>query len=184
MLQDGYLDVGYEYLIIEDCWSNSTSDEDGRLFGDTRRCPAGMNKLAQKVEQEGPKFGIYTDVGPKTCDGCPGSYGHYKAHAQTFAAWGVDYVKMNNLDVWSRWGIFQLANGKKSLTMLVHNTKGLGGPVEASISLLSLSLNSVTGYLVTDFVRNNTIVGKFSPGESVNAIIAPMDISFFKATIL
>jgi len=38
-------------------------------------------------------FGIYTDRGPLTCDSRPGSYGHELLDAQTYAAWGVDYVK-------------------------------------------------------------------------------------------
>jgi alpha-galactosidase len=36
-------------------------------------------------------------VGDETCHGgwSPGSYGHYQQDADTFAAWGVDYVKVH-----------------------------------------------------------------------------------------
>ena len=41
------------------------------------------------------KLGIYSDVGTKTCQGFPGSYGSYELDAQTFADWGVDYLKFD-----------------------------------------------------------------------------------------
>ena len=39
------------------------------------------------------KFGMYTDRGNKTCAGRPGSGGHEVLDADTFASWGVDYLK-------------------------------------------------------------------------------------------
>ncbi|MHB1311862.1 MAG: alpha-amylase family protein, partial [Gemmatimonadaceae bacterium] len=41
------------------------------------------------------KFGIYTDAGRRTCEGREGSYGHEEQDARTYAAWGVDYVKID-----------------------------------------------------------------------------------------
>jgi hypothetical protein len=35
-------------------------------------------------------FGIYSDMGTKTCGGYPGTQGHEEIDAKTFAAWGVD----------------------------------------------------------------------------------------------
>ena len=43
----------------------------------------------------GLKFGIYEDYGNFTCAGYPGVLGHLKTDAQTFADWGVDYVKLD-----------------------------------------------------------------------------------------
>lgn len=37
--------------------------------------------------------GIYTDVGPQTCAGYVGSFGHEAQDAATFAAWGLDFVE-------------------------------------------------------------------------------------------
>lgn len=45
------------------------------------------------MHARGLKFGIYTSAGPTTCQGRPGSAGHYAQDAATFASWGVDYVK-------------------------------------------------------------------------------------------
>ena len=52
-----------------------------------------MKALADYVHQRGLKLGIYSSPGPKTCGGYEGSYGHEEQDAQTFAAWGIDYLK-------------------------------------------------------------------------------------------
>jgi len=40
-------------------------------------------------------FGIYTSAGPLTCQGRPGSLGYEAQDIATYAAWGVDYVKID-----------------------------------------------------------------------------------------
>ena len=45
----------------------------------------------------GLKFGIYGDIGTKTCGGYPGMQDHLQRDAQTYADWGVDYLKASNL---------------------------------------------------------------------------------------
>ena len=52
-----------------------------------------MKALADYVHSKGLKLGIYSDVGYKTCAGRPGSRGHEFQDAQTYAQWGIDYLK-------------------------------------------------------------------------------------------
>jgi hypothetical protein len=40
-------------------------------------------------------LGIYEDYGTLTCGGYPGSLGHLKTDAQTFAKWRTDYLKLD-----------------------------------------------------------------------------------------
>lgn len=47
------------------------------------------------MHSKGLKFGIYESVGSKSCEGYAGIEGHEKTDAQTFADWGVDYVKLD-----------------------------------------------------------------------------------------
>lgn len=42
----------------------------------------------------GLKFGMYGDIGSKTCGGYPGMQGHLERDADTYASWGVDYLKV------------------------------------------------------------------------------------------
>ena len=94
MVANGMRDVGYQYVIVDDCWQ-AGRDAQGAIIPDTRRCPSGMAALAEYLHARGLKFGLYTDAGTKTCMGRPGSLGHERQDATTYAAWGVDYVKVD-----------------------------------------------------------------------------------------
>jgi len=91
---DGYLAAGYNHVSIDDCWENHDGrDSHGRLYADEHRFPSGFKALGDYMHKKGVKFGIYSDCGTKTCGGFPGSLHHEKVDAQTFAEWGVDYLK-------------------------------------------------------------------------------------------
>ena len=93
MVDEGYLAAGYEYLVIDDCWSLRQRGADGRIVPDPEKFPHGMKALADYVHSKGLKFGMYSCAGARTCAGYPGSYDHEFIDAQTFADWGVDYLK-------------------------------------------------------------------------------------------
>jgi alpha-galactosidase len=92
MLKSGMKDVGYQYVVIDDCWQVDR-DKDGNIFVDAKRFPEGIKPLADYVHSLGLKFGIYSDAGSKTCAGRPGGLGHEYQDAIKYAAWGVDYLK-------------------------------------------------------------------------------------------
>ena len=94
MVSSGMRDAGYEYVVIDDCWQVERGS-DGLIVPDPERFPSGMKALADYVHEKGLKFGLYTDAGPKTCEGRPGSLGHEAVDADTYAGWGVDYVKVD-----------------------------------------------------------------------------------------
>ena len=59
-----------------------------------RPAPSTPNPCSQRMHAgRGLKFGIYGDIGTKTCGGFPGMQGHLQQDADTYAAWGVDYLK-------------------------------------------------------------------------------------------
>ena len=49
MVLKGFKDVGYEYVIIDDCWLNKTRNENGELQPDWNRFPGGLKALADYV---------------------------------------------------------------------------------------------------------------------------------------
>ena len=49
MVEDGYLDAGYNYLSVDDCWMSMTRDSTGKLQADPRRFPNGIKGLADYV---------------------------------------------------------------------------------------------------------------------------------------
>jgi len=95
MVYGGFREAGYQYVCIDDCWTALNRTKEGRLQADPERFPSGIKSLADYVHARGLKLGIYADYGTKTCAGYPGSINHIKTDAQTFAEWGVDYLKLD-----------------------------------------------------------------------------------------
>uniref|UniRef100_A0A8C6STJ4 Alpha-galactosidase n=1 Tax=Neogobius melanostomus TaxID=47308 RepID=A0A8C6STJ4_9GOBI len=94
--EDGWRELGYEYVIIDDCWMSRIRDKNGTLQPDPDRFPSGIKRLADYVHNRGLKLGIYADMGRWTCMGFPGTtLDKIELDAQTFASWGVDYLKFD-----------------------------------------------------------------------------------------
>ncbi|WP_091072181.1 glycoside hydrolase family 27 protein [Paenibacillus sp. NFR01] len=92
-ISEGYKDAGYEYIVIDDCWSLKERDADGRLVVDPVKFPGGMKALADYIHAKGLKFGMYSCAGTHTCAGYPGSFEHEFQDARQFAEWEIDYLK-------------------------------------------------------------------------------------------
>ncbi|MCU1659656.1 MAG: hypothetical protein JWO57_4312, partial [Pseudonocardiales bacterium] len=95
-ISSGMKAAGYQYVNIDDCWMTHQRDASGRLVPDPAKFPDGIKGTADYVHSKGLKLGIYEDAGTATCAGYPGSLGHEQVDAQTFADWGVDYLKYDN----------------------------------------------------------------------------------------
>jgi alpha-galactosidase len=100
-VSSGMKDVGYEYVNLDDCWMDGR-DSSGKLKWNTSKFPSGIPALAEYVHGKGLKIGIYETPTTKTCVGlyggisasvAVGSLGHETTDAQTFASWGIDYLK-------------------------------------------------------------------------------------------
>ena len=94
-ISSGLNKFGYRYVNIDDCWAASR-DSSGIVQADPTSFPKGIADLANYVHSKGLLFGIYSDAGNKTCAGRPGSLGYETNDAQTYAGWGVDYLKYDN----------------------------------------------------------------------------------------
>ncbi len=96
LVDQGLSEVGYEYIIIDDCWQMMDRDKEGNLVPDLEKFPHGMKYVADYVHAKGLKFGIYSCCGTRTCGNYPGSFEHEFEDARLFASWGVDYLKYDN----------------------------------------------------------------------------------------
>src|SRR5277367_5868417 len=90
MVTSGMRDAGYVYVNIDDTWEGER-DSSGMIHANSKF--PDMKALADFVHSKGLKIGIYSSPGPKTCAKFEGSYGHELQDAQTYAAWGIDYLK-------------------------------------------------------------------------------------------
>ncbi len=93
-IEMGLKDAGYEYLVIDDCWAELDRDPvTDKMVPDHVKFPNGMKALSDYVHDKGLKFGMYSCAGIRTCANYPGSYDHEFLDANTFAEWGVDFLK-------------------------------------------------------------------------------------------
>ena len=90
MVSSGMRDAGYLYVNIDDTWEGER-DANGNIQPNSKF--PDMKALADFVHSKGLKLGIYSSPGAKTCAKFEGSLGHELQDAQTYAAWGIDYLK-------------------------------------------------------------------------------------------
>ncbi|KAL1969676.1 hypothetical protein VTN77DRAFT_8229 [Rasamsonia byssochlamydoides] len=99
MVSTGLRAAGYDRLNLDDCWMSYSRAENGSLQWNETKFPHGLPWLAEYVKARGFHLGIYEDAGNATCGGYPGSYGHEQLDAETFASWGIDYLKLDGCNV-------------------------------------------------------------------------------------
>src|SRR5258708_23048325 len=125
LVSSGLKDVGYEYVVIDDCWQVSR-DAAGNIIADAKTFPSGITALADYVHSKGLKFGIYSDAGTMTCAKRPGSRGHEYQDALQYAAWGVDYLKYD----WCNTGT---ENAQAPYSTMRDALKAAGRPIAFSL---------------------------------------------------
>lgn len=102
LVKTGLVNHGWNYINIDDSWQFNRDGKDP-LFQGKMRDENGyiltnskfpdMKNLGDYIHGKGLKMGIYSSPGPWTCGGCAGSYGYEKQDAESYAKWGVDYLK-------------------------------------------------------------------------------------------
>ena len=59
MADEGYLDCGYRYLILDDCWAERERDENGRLVPSHEKFPDGLEPVIDYVHKKGKGRGVF-----------------------------------------------------------------------------------------------------------------------------
>ena len=58
MHEEGFVDAGYTYIQVDDCWAASKRNAAGAIVPDPVRFPSGMKALADYVHSKGMKLGL------------------------------------------------------------------------------------------------------------------------------
>ncbi|WP_394761596.1 glycoside hydrolase family 27 protein [Phenylobacterium sp.] len=135
MVSSGLASAGYRYINIDDTWEG-TRGPDGAIRPNAKF--PDMKALADYVHSKGLKLGIYSSPGAKTCANYEGSLGHEDQDAQTYAAWGIDYLKY---DLCSLGPSMQAAGGLEkahaielaAYQKMGHALKATGRPIVYSL---------------------------------------------------
>ena len=91
LIDKGLADYGYCYMNIDDGWEAAERNADGTIAVN-EKFPS-MKALGDWLHERGLKFGIYSSPGDYTCGGYLGSIGHEQQDAESYNAWGIDYLK-------------------------------------------------------------------------------------------
>lgn len=129
MVNTGMAEAGYEYIVIDDGWEGGR-DENGNIYPNSNF--PDMKALADYVHSLGLKLGIYSSPGPKTCGGYEGSYGYEQQDAETFAAWGIDYLKYDWCGAMRIYG-YAKDNMQKAYQKMAMALQETGRPIVYSI---------------------------------------------------
>ncbi len=138
IVEHGLDEIGYEYVVVDDCWQDYKRDADGNLVSNPETFPSGMKALADYVHDKGLKFGLYLVPGSKTCamtwDAYPaegiGSFGHERQDAEMLQDIGVDYLKYDWCEADVNDGLERVA----AFTQMRDELARLDRPIVYSIS--------------------------------------------------
>jgi alpha-galactosidase len=137
LVSTGLKDAGYIYLNIDDTWEGDR-DANGVIHPNAKF--PDMKALADYVHSKGLKLGIYSSPGPKTCAGFEGSLGREEHDAQTYAQWGIDYLKYD----WCQQPPSNVEEMKNAYTKMHDALKKTGRPIV--LSLCEYGWNKVWGW--------------------------------------
>lgn len=90
LIASGLINHGWSFINLDEGWEG-TRDSNGVLQPKSEF--PDIKALADSLHARGLKFGIYSSPGPRACGGSVGSYGHEDQDAESWAGWGVDYLK-------------------------------------------------------------------------------------------
>ncbi|ORY15914.1 glycoside hydrolase superfamily [Clohesyomyces aquaticus] len=98
LVDQGLLELGYEYITIDCGWNTDSRDSKNRLFFNKLTFPSGGVGLGTHIHGLGLKYGLYSGAGVKQCgsETLKASLGFEKIDAETFAEWGGDSLKYDN----------------------------------------------------------------------------------------
>ena len=91
LINRGLADYGYSYINVDDAWEAEERAADGSIVCNEKF--PDMKGLGDWLHANGLKLGIYSSPGDRTCGGYLGTLDHELQDAETWNAWGVDYLK-------------------------------------------------------------------------------------------
>lgn len=97
LVEKGLQEVGYNILVLNECWMDYYRDENEHLKANEEAFPGGLSSFASELSSRGIKLGVTLSAGTSTCnEGRPGSQGLEDADIRDLSAWGVQYVHVQD----------------------------------------------------------------------------------------
>lgn len=104
IIDEGLLDAGYEYFVIDGGWRDTHLGKNGELLANPDRFPHGIKVLADYAHSKGLKFGLHTVPGTHDCGGdAVGGFGNEEIQIQQFVDWKLDFIKLDKCKYADGW---------------------------------------------------------------------------------
>ena len=96
LVSSGLREAGYTYVNTDEGWETKDRDAQGKLQWSASAFPSGLPSFIRRLHGAQLKFGIYGAASGVTCGQDPGQLFHEDIDAQSYADWGIDYLKSDN----------------------------------------------------------------------------------------
>ncbi|KAH8897242.1 melibiase [Thozetella sp. PMI_491] len=121
----GLRDLGYLNVVLDDCWQDVNGrDKDGKVHANLDKFPHGLKYISDHIHSLGLKYGMYSSAGEKTCARFEGSLDYEKEDAESFASYGVDFLKYDNCWHAGRMGTPQISYNRYKVMADALNATG------------------------------------------------------------
>jgi alpha-galactosidase len=93
---NGFVEAGYEYVVIDGGWRDNQLNADGTLKAHPIKFSQGITSLVRFANKNGLKMGLHIVPGKTDCAGEPvGGLGRERLHINQLVSWGVNYIKLD-----------------------------------------------------------------------------------------
>ena len=131
MVSQGFKDVGYKYVNIDDGFFGGRNKQTGELLIHPQRFPNGLKVVAEYIHRLGLKAGIYSDAGANTCGNYyngdvlsvdVGMYNYDERDAEFyFNECGFDFIKVDFCGGDAPQNSYRLSLDEKERYTAIHN---------------------------------------------------------------
>jgi len=183
LIELGLDKLGYRYLILDDgCYLPERVD--GRLANEPTKFPGGFRALADDLHAMGLKFGMYNDVGTHLCAGAHvGTCGFEDVDAESYAAWGVDFLKVDNCYYpWDNATFSNPENARYTYAPNLRSFRLTGADVDVVIAAADGELvgrgakKHEHGYVTNLGIFDGTNVGNTPVGEQAGGLCVTVTV--------
>ncbi|CAH8643883.1 unnamed protein product [Schistosoma rodhaini] len=96
LVSDGWRDLGYKYVVIDDFWlANKSDSKMNTMSAYSTRFSNGIENVGKYLHSKNLLFGINLGNAAKKCSGYPENINQIKLDAKAVADWEVDFVKLH-----------------------------------------------------------------------------------------
>ena len=90
----------HQIVWVDDAWMSKERSASGALVPDPQRWPHGLKNVSDYLHERGLLFGLYGDIGTRTCAGYPGLQrqdGDWSRMVETSVGWSGNWLSHGTL---------------------------------------------------------------------------------------